>query len=287
MISIIISSYQPEYFAALENNIAATVGVPYEIIKIDNRGLMGVCRAYNTGAKQAKFENLLFIHEDILFHTHNWGEKLINHLQDPETGIIGVAGSDYVPMAPSGWYVKGHSYLHLLQNSKNRSQPELINATHRNKQSVFALDGVFLAMQKAKFEAFRFDEEIAGFHAYDLDISLRFAKKYKNYVIGDILIEHFSNGNPDKAFFEENILVRKKCGSDFQLIQDSKIEMLCFKEFLYNYYRYSEISFINAFRTLKFIPKGRINFNDYIILLKTYYRYFKFKKYFKEKFATE
>ena len=126
------------------------------------------------------------------------------------------------------------------------------------------------------------DEEIAGFHAYDLDISLRFAKKYKNYVIGDILIEHFSNGNPDKAFFEENILVRKKCGSDFQLIQDSKIEMLCFKEFLYNYYRYSGINVMNAWRTLKFIPKGRINFNDYIILLKTYYRYFKFKKYFKE-----
>ena len=287
MISIIISSYQPEYFAALEKNIAATVGVPYEIIKIDNPGLMGICSAYNTGAKQAKFENLLFIHEDILFHTQNWGEKLINHLEDPETGIIGLAGSDYVPVAPSGWFVKGHSYIHLLQNNKSHTQPELINATTQNKQSVFALDGVFLAMKKEKFEDFRFDEKIAGFHAYDLDISLRFAKKYQNYVIGDILIEHFSNGNPDKAFFEENILVRKKYGSDFQLIQDREIEMLCFKEFLYHYYRYLGISVMNTWRTLRFIPTGRINFNDYITLLKTYYRYFKFKKYFKEKFTTE
>ena len=287
MISIIISSYQPEYFAALEKNIAETVGVPYEIIKIDNPGLMGICSAYNTGAKNAKFENFLFIHEDILFHTQNWGEKLINHLKDPETGVVGVGGSDYVPMAPSGWYVKDHSYIHLLQNDKSHNQPEPIKSTTQNKQSVFALDGVFLALQKEKFDDFRFDDKIGGFHAYDLDLSLRFARKYKNYVIGDILIEHLSSGNPDKAFFEENIWVRKKCGSNFQLVQDSKIEMLCFKEFLYNYYRYSGISVINAWRTLKFIPTGRINFNDYIILLKTYYRYFKFKKYFKEKFTAE
>ena len=285
MISIIISSYQPEYFAALEKNIAETVGVSYEIIKVDNLGLMGICKAYNTGARKAKFENLLFIHEDILFHTQNWGEKLITHLENPDTGIIGVAGSDYVPTAPCGWFINGRSFLHLIQNNKSRSQPQHINYTSQNKHSVYALDGVFLAMQKSKFNNFSFEEEIGGFHAYDIDLSLRFAKKYKNYVIGDILIEHFSEGSPDKNFTEGNILVRKKWGSSFQTVYSRDIEMECFEGFLHSYFRYFGINVVNVFKTIRFIPRGRIMLSDYIRLAKSYYRYFKYRKYYEKKFS--
>lgn len=46
MISIIISSYQSHFFSAVEINIAETCGVPYEIIKIENPGIMGICAAY-------------------------------------------------------------------------------------------------------------------------------------------------------------------------------------------------------------------------------------------------
>ena len=76
MLSIIVSSYQPENFSALEKNIAETCGVDYELIKIDNPGIMGIPKAYNKGAKKARFENLLFLHEDVLFHTQNWGENV-------------------------------------------------------------------------------------------------------------------------------------------------------------------------------------------------------------------
>lgn len=285
MISIIISSYQPEYFAALENNIAETVGVPYEIIKIENPGLMGIAEAYNKGAKKARFENLLFLHEDVLFHTQNWGEKLIKHLEDPETGVVGVAGSDYVPTAPCGWYINGRSFLHLIQNDKSHSQPQHIDNTSQNKHSAYALDGVFLAMQKSKFNNFRFDEKIGGFHAYDIDLSLRFAKKYKNYVIADILIEHFSEGSPDKNFTEGNILVRKKWGSLFQTMYSRKIEMDCFEGFLNSYFRYFGINLVNVFQTVRFIPWGRIMMSDYIRLAKSYYRYFKYRKYYEKKFS--
>ena len=71
MLSIIISSYQPHYYTALEKNIAATCGVEYELIKIDNPGLMGLCQAYNKGAEKAKYEYLLFLHEDVNVLTVN------------------------------------------------------------------------------------------------------------------------------------------------------------------------------------------------------------------------
>lgn len=285
MISIVISSYQPKYFTALEKNIAETVGVPYEIIKIQNPGLMGIAEAYNKGAKKARFGNLLFLHEDVLFHTQNWGEKLIKHLEDPETGVVGVAGSDYVPTAPCGWYINGRSFLHLIQNNKSQNHPQHINNTSQNKHRAYALDGVFLAVQKSKFNNFRFDEKIGGFHAYDIDLSLRFAKKYENSVIGDILIEHFSEGSPDKNFTEGNILVRKKWGSLFQTMYSRKIEMDCFEGFLNSYFRYFGINLVNVFKTIRFIPWGRIMRSDYIRLAKSYYRYFKYRKYYEKKFS--
>lgn len=287
MLSIIISSYQPHYFTALEKNIAETVGVPYEIIKIENPGLIGISEAYNKGAKKAKFENLLFLHEDVLFHTQNWGEKLIKHLEDPVTGVVGVAGSDYVPIAPSGWYVHSmkNQFLHLIQNNKEGNKPSYQNFTTKPKHEVYALDGVFLAMQKSKFNNYRFDEKIGGFHAYDIDLSLHFAKKYKNYVIGDILIEHFSKGSPDKDFTEGNILVRKKWGSSFQTGFSRKIELDCFEAFLNSYFRYFGINLVTVFKTIRFIPCGRIMMSDYICLAKSYYRYLKYRKYYEKKFS--
>ncbi|MFX5306134.1 glycosyltransferase, partial [Acinetobacter baumannii] len=62
---------------------------------------MSITEAYNSGAEKSTFENLLFLHEDIIFYTRNWGNKLLHHLQKESTGIVGVAGSSYVPFAPS------------------------------------------------------------------------------------------------------------------------------------------------------------------------------------------
>ena len=56
MLSIIISSYQDKFYSALEQNIAETIGIPHEIIKIDNPNLMGICEAYNKGALLSKYD---------------------------------------------------------------------------------------------------------------------------------------------------------------------------------------------------------------------------------------
>lgn len=287
MLSIIVSSYQPENFSALEKNIAETCGVDYELIKIDNPGIMGIAKAYNKGAKKAKFENLLFLHEDVLFHTQNWGEKLIKHLEDPETGVVGVAGSDYVPTAPCGWYINGRSFLHLIQNDKSHSQPQHIDNTSQNKHSAYALDGVFLAMQKSKFNNFRFDEKIGGFHAYDIDLSLRFAKKYKNYVIGDILIEHFSKGTFNCEWFQNNIQVRKHLGSNFNKKKIPAIEFHSFLSFLDTYLKYNSVSTTNILRSLRYFPFGHLSLNHYYQIGKKIYYYLHYQRSYNQKYQNK
>ena len=76
---------------------------------------------------------------------------------------------------------------------------------------VVLLDGVFLAMRKDLFDAVKFDETLAGFHGYDFDISAQAViAGYNNYVVYDILLEHFSEGNRDAAYYVNLTNIHKK-----------------------------------------------------------------------------
>src|SRR5689334_15986246 len=101
MISIIVCSRSLQLFNKLSINVETTIGVPYEIIKIDNSNKSySLCKAYNIGAKQSKYSYLCFVHEDVLFRTINWGMRLIEHLSQTNAGLIGVAGAVYRSKMP-------------------------------------------------------------------------------------------------------------------------------------------------------------------------------------------
>lgn len=105
MISIIICSKKNTITTTLQENIQETVGIDYELIIIDNsKNSYSIFEAYNKGSSLAKFPFLCFVHEDVLFHTKNWGKLAINHLKVPNTGIIGMAGSQYLLNIPSSWF---------------------------------------------------------------------------------------------------------------------------------------------------------------------------------------
>ena len=282
MISIIISSYQDDFYAFLEKNITETIGISYEIIKIHNPGLIGICEAYNNGASRAKYDNLLFIHEDILFLNHNWGELLVNHLNRKSTGVIGLAGSNYVPVAPCAWSLSDSKYTFGNVNNKERLRGEKQKIV-RSAQRVFGLDGVFLAARKPVYNEFRFDEDIKGFHGYDTDFSLRVATKYNNYVIWDVFIKHFSKGNPDKIYLDNHMLIRRKISQRFNKIFDEELEINMFRYFLSNYFSYYKCSIKNIQVTLKFFPR-KISLTKRYPILKAYLIYFyvyNFRKHLK------
>lgn len=266
MISIIISSYKPDYFSAVEKNIAETCGIPHEIIKIDNPGLIGICEAYNKGAMMAKYDVLLFIHEDIKFITTDWGSKLIVHHELERAGVIGVAGGKYIPSAPSGWYTDNENALiNIVQGKKGESKKTI--QTFSGVQKAFALDGVFLSIKKQIFTEYKFDEHLTGYHGYDTEITLRIAKNYINYVISDILIDHFSAGNPDQKWFEANIYIRKKLGSDFKHLIDKNLEFNLYRQFLKQYFEYYSKTYRNLFKTIRFFPSLKIEKRKYLKLL--------------------
>lgn len=257
MLSIIISSYQDNYYNALEKNIAETCGVEYEIIKIDNPGLMGICEAYNKGAKQAKYQFLLFLHEDLLFHTDHWGQKLIAWLQIPQTGIVGIAGSNYVANVPTAWWAKPDSKFINIIETEAKTNYHKKTEFEGNFKDVYLVDGVFLACRKKIYDEFQFNAKLKGFHAYDVDFSLKVATKYNNIVVNNILVEHFSRGRQSRQWLENIILTRnnntipkQKINKNFELyaFNNFMMEMKLFgfstQEIIKNYLRFMNPKFI-------------------------------------------
>lgn len=287
MLSIIISSYQPEFLSELEKNIAETCDVPYEIISIHNPNTYSITEAYNIGISKAQYDVFLFIHEDILFHTKNWGTRLLQHFEDNKTGIIGVAGSSYVPKAPCGWHVsfKTYNHAHYIQNTKKRNEASYVSTFSEKRQKTFAVDGVFMAITRDKLFPNFFNEKIVGFHGYDLEFSLRIAKKYQNYVVSDILIEHFSKGLTDKTWFSNNIQIRNLYKQhQYQPFIDKELEAITFSKFFQNYMKYYGISLRNIKKSFLFYPYFYLKLSNHIQTAKLVYYYLKYKKNYQEKY---
>lgn len=207
MISIVVCHRSKPFLQQFEQSLANTIGVEYELFVIDNsHGTYGICQAYNLGGDQAKYDVLCFVHEDILFHTPNWGLNLIQHFVNPSVGAVGVAGSKIFGRK---WFTFGgkHGFgkINILQHTKTGKAVKLEKTDPDVKSGiVVSLDGVFIACRKSVFTNLRFDEiNLQHFHCYDMDFSLRVSQHYQVLVAYDILLEHISSANYDTRFFQE------------------------------------------------------------------------------------
>ena len=208
MLSIIVSSYNSAMFEALQKNIEETIGIKYEIIKIHNPGLMGICTAYNKGASLANYENLLFVHEDVIFKSINWGKILIEkYFTLEKVGVLGLAGAKKKFHLPYGWGYPNDNEKFVFVSHPNDS---IINYNYQSPIKIKVIDGVFLALKKDVWAEIKFDENIEGFHFYDIDISLRASEQYNNYIIPDIALFHHSHGNYNNNWMKSAIQLNKK-----------------------------------------------------------------------------
>ena len=227
MISIIISSINKANLAAISSNIKETIGTAYEIIAIENsEGRKGICEVYNLGVQRAKYDILCFMHEDIAIHTSNWGEIVSSTFKNnPNLGLIGIAGSQYKSLAPSGWHcydidadIQHYNIVQHYKFSTREKTLEYSNPTDTNLAFVACIDGVWFCLTREAAEFYSFDAQmLKGFHGYDLDLSLGINQKYKVGITFEILIAHFSEGNFNKAWLREILKVHAKWSSQLPL----------------------------------------------------------------------
>ena len=229
MLSIIICSRNKTISKELDNNIKITIGIDYELIHVDNsENKYSIFSAYNLGITKSKYPYLCFIHEDVLFHSTNWGKNVITHLQEKKTGILGVAGGDLLTNVPASWATLISPSQNIIQTDLRKNKTVLLlNPENYSqlKRSSITLDGIFLCMRKEITNKIHFDENLKGFHGYDYDISIQATiAGYINYVIYDIKLEHFSKGKTDILYFRNLISIYKKWEKYLPLIGENITE---------------------------------------------------------------
>lgn len=196
MISIIICSRYCEIPQELRDNLSETVGCEHEVVFIDNsERRYTIFQAYNDGVRRSKGDLLCFIHEDVLFRSNGWGDRIKQYFkEDGSIGVIGFAGSHFLPAAPMYWY----SSPFISQRNLNNDQGVVKEHRHedwfagRSLIEVVAVDGFCFFVRKSLFDSIRFDEETyTGFHLYDMDICMQVIEAgYKVCVCRDVLAEH-------------------------------------------------------------------------------------------------
>jgi hypothetical protein len=199
MISVLICSAKPDLLKIVTENIQKTIGIPFEILYFDNRiAKKGICSVYNELASKSQFNYLCFIHEDVLLRTENWGKIITDiFLNNPQTGLIGIAGSKYKSAYFSGWYtgVKELDCANYIHEYSSKTEYIFLSPSGNKVEEVVCIDGVFMCSTKTAWSKIIFDEKLLkGFHFYDIDFSVRMAHKYKVLVTFDIELVHITTG---------------------------------------------------------------------------------------------
>lgn len=149
-----------------------------EVIEIINNG-ESLTHAYNRGLKQAKYNHVVFCHDDLIIETKQWGVKLLKQFEkNPEYGIIGVAGSKYMPVSGQWWEKPKKMYGRVQHTHEGKSWLSTYSEDlGQELEEVVNVDGLFFAVDISKLGK-NFNESVEGFHFYDVTFC------FENYLAG-------------------------------------------------------------------------------------------------------
>lgn len=204
MISIIVCSTQKRIDPKLSANVRATIGdVVYEFVWIDNSdNRYSICSAYNEGVKRAKYPYLCFMHEDIVFYTHNWGGVALKAISNMAVGLLGVQGCTYFDESTIYWTMSGFKKANTILPGKSDKIREDDFPVKGNE--VVMVDGMWMFTRKDYFDEIQWDQHTyQGFHMYDMDMCMQIISRGKKICLLDELwIQHNSYGNWNTDFFK-------------------------------------------------------------------------------------
>ncbi|MBI5897262.1 MAG: family 2 glycosyl transferase [Desulfobacterales bacterium] len=166
---------------------------PYELIAIDNRNNAFKCaaRVLNAAAAKAKYDHLMFVHQDVALGSDTWlldARNAIAHLDD-----FGAAGA------------AGKSGQGLVANVLYGIPPKKLEcAPIQAPVPVQTLDGCLLIVPKEIFLAIGFDEQTCpGWYLYVADYCLDVARLGRKVYVLPHAIYHESIGLANRRVYQE------------------------------------------------------------------------------------
>ena len=166
--------------------------VPFEFIGIDNQAgnFASAPQVLNEAAKRAKFDHLMFVHQDVALDSPHWLAEVQDTLKQlGNYGAVGVAGAS-----------EGGLHGNVLHGDPpRRASPRRLG----HVTAVQTLDGCLMIVPKPIFAEEGFDEETCGgWHLYVADYCLDLVRRgLKVYVLPQG-VYHESMGPSDPSVYE-------------------------------------------------------------------------------------
>jgi glycosyltransferase involved in cell wall biosynthesis len=180
-----------------------TSGIPKcEIKPVENNGEFSLTEVYNKILNESSNDIVILCHDDIYFDTKNWGNKILNHFKrNKDYGILGLAGTTNMPKSAKWW--EDFSKMKGIVNHEHEGKKweSKYSASKGNQlDDVVLVDGLFIIINKKNIKQ-NFNEEIKGFHFYDVDFSFRnFIEDVKIGVMYDVRVTHKSIGQTNEQW---------------------------------------------------------------------------------------
>jgi len=165
------------------------------VIEKVNNGEKNLSQVYNEILDESTTDIVVLCHDDITFDTNGWYPKILNHFNKSEYGILGVAGTTYLPSSGMWWEQKGRMVGIVNHEHEGKKWESKYSDSFGNDiREVVIVDGLFIILDKKRIKK-RFDESVKGFHLYDVTFCFdNFLEGVKVGVINNIRITHKSIG---------------------------------------------------------------------------------------------
>jgi len=238
-IVVIFSSHRSEeenqkFITHIDN----TIGVRHKVVCYPNFNQFSLPEIYNDAIRNHSNKDCVFVmcHNDIQIKTKNWGKILINNFNHTNYGILGIAGTTFIPESGRWWDDRSKMYGIVEHTNGIKEWASEYSNVIRGVQSVVAVDGLFMAFDPEKIATNGFNENYGKFHFYDLPFCV------DNYLDGcdigvltTIRVLHQSVGETDPDW-EAN---RQKFTEEYSLpirhVSEDKLRVLICCQFFKNY----------------------------------------------------
>ena len=195
------------------NMLTKTSGVSKpEVIPFENNGEYSLTEVYNKILEQSTNDIVILCHDDIYFDSKNWGQKILNHFKRKnDYGILGLAGTTSMPKSAKWW--EDFSKMKGIVNHEHEGkkwESKYSQSKGNELDDVVLVDGLFIVINKKNIKK-KFNEEIGGFHFYDVDFSFRnFIEGVKIGVMYDVRVTHKSVGQTNEQWEKNREIFAEK-----------------------------------------------------------------------------
>ena len=171
-----------------------------EVIQKINNGEKSLSVVYNEIISESKNDIVVLCHDDLYFDTKSWGKKVSKLFENNDYGIIGLAGTTYLPSSGM-WWEHRECMVGIVNHQHEGKKWESKYSSHSNKiQKTVIVDGLFICINKKKIKN-TFNEEVQGFHFYDLFFCFEnFLNGVEIGVTNDIRVTHLSIGKTNEQW---------------------------------------------------------------------------------------